>query len=220
MSDVDAAHILFPSDTPQAAQTPEWFKVQQAGAEVRLSGGGHPKPDPAPDVAAKAFPSETRREPASIEGKDAASAIFKDDATPDYEKLVSGELDYNRMAAIQDGDTERAEALQAATSSLSDNFKTAGTPAEELREAFDIVRQSAGLAPPTPEEREASFAKGMEAVQSEGITDDELSAARRFIADLDKVSPGVKASLEAHGAGNSPRLIRAAVNEAKRRGYR
>ena len=220
MAEIDPAHILFSGDVPKASQTAEWYGVMRGQAEARLMGKGHPKPDPASEAAANVFPSESKQEPASVEGKDAASAIFKNEGSADYEKLVSGELVHNRMAALQDGDTERAEALEAATASLSENFKTAGTPAEELREAFDIVRQSAGLSPPTPEEREASYAKGMEAVQSEGISDADLIAARRFIRDLETVSPGVVASLNAHGAGNDPKLIRAAVREARRRGYR
>ncbi|NKB83747.1 hypothetical protein HED51_11340 [Ochrobactrum grignonense] len=100
-----------------------------------------------------------------------------------------------------------------------EDMRAAGTDAGDLKEAFEIVRHSAGMVPPTHEQREASFNEGMTAVQQSGISDADLSAARQFIADLEIVSPGVVRSLNAHGAGNDIRLIRKAVAEARRRGY-
>jgi hypothetical protein len=118
------------------------------------------------------------------------------------------------------GDIERADALKAAMPALAENFREAGTEFPDLKEAFSIVRQSEGVQPPTAEQREAGLAKAVAMVRAEGISDGDIDAARAFIRDLDAVSPGVIASLEAHGAGNDPRLIRAAIREAKRRGYR
>ncbi|RUU85473.1 hypothetical protein EOB59_31980 [Mesorhizobium sp. M7A.F.Ca.MR.176.00.0.0] len=60
----------------------------------------------------------------------------------------------------------------------------------------------------------------MSELAASGVAEGDISIARRFIADMELVSPGVVASLERHGAGNDPRLVRAAIKEAKRRGYR
>jgi hypothetical protein len=214
MADIDPAHVLFPNDAPKAsASPPDWYKVQQAGAEQRLMGerGGergaveHPPPSADAgddtDLAAKLFGENS-------------GASFED-----VERAVMSELDTFTLNAMKDGDTERADALKIATTQLAEDFSDAGTPPEAIKEAFTLVQQSASLSPPTPEQREQSFAEGMAAIQAEGITDSDLNAARRFVADLERVSPGVVASLEAHGAGNSPKLIRAAIREARRRGY-
>jgi hypothetical protein len=220
MSEIDAAHILFPNDAPPS-KAPDWYAAQKSAAEMRLMGQGQPKAA-GDDAAAAIFPNDVRQQNAAAEKPegDAASVLFKDDATPDYDKIISGELDQHTLDAIKDGDTERADALRLATTALAENFKAAGTASEELKDAFAIVRQSAGLTPPTPEQREESYAAGMAAVEAGGISNAELNAARAFIRDLEITSPGVVASLNAYGAGNDPKLIRAAVREAARRGYR
>jgi hypothetical protein len=64
------------------------------------------------------------------------------------------------------------------------------------------------------------MAEGLAACQAEGIADADINLARRFVADLETVSPGTIATLERTGAGNDLRLIRKAIAEAKRRGYR
>lgn len=204
-TDPDVASILFPDDAPQQSrqEPPTYFKVAQSEAEQRLMGnhgkGTDATANPSDDVASKLFSTES--------------------ADPDYDNLVLGELEQHTLTALKDGDEERAEALRAATTALADDFRQHGTDAADLSEAFEIVRHSAGLEPPTPEQLEASFADGMAAVERDGISADDLNAARRFINDLEIRSPGVKASLEAHGAGNDPRLVRAAVREARKRGY-
>lgn len=90
-----------------------------------------------------------------------------------------------------------------------------------IKEAFAIVRDSAEtFQPPTPEQLEAGYAAGMAELTASGVTEADLRVARQFVRDLEIVSPGVVASLEIHGAGSDPRLVRAAIKEAKRRGYR
>ncbi|ESX70659.1 hypothetical protein NKI54_09955 [Mesorhizobium sp. M0663] len=223
MAEIDHASILFPNDAPsKPASVPEWAQAQHAAAEQRLT-GNHGKPDPA---AAAMFPSERKAEASPPAGKDddAASILFRDDAARkdvDYERAVGGELDQFTLDAMKDGDTERASALKAATAALSEDFRASGTDTATIEEAFTIVRQSAdSFSPPTPEQIEAGFAASMTELTSAGVTDADLTIARQFIRDLELVSPGVVASLERHGAGNNPKLVRAAIKEAKRRGYR
>ncbi|MER8993529.1 hypothetical protein [Mesorhizobium sp. M0678] len=223
MAEIDRASILFPNDVPsKPAQMPEWAQAQHAAAEQRLT-GNHGKPDAA---AAVVFPSERKADAPPSAGKDddAASILFRDDAARkdvDYERAVGGELDQFTLDAMKDGDTERASALKAATAALSQDFRASGTDTATIEEAFTIVRQSAdSFSPPTPEQIEAGFVSSMAELTASGVTESDIGIARRFISDLERVSPGVVASLERHGAGNNPKLVRAAIKEAKRRGYR
>lgn len=224
MSEIDHASILFPNDAvpSKPAQMPEWAQVRHAAAEQRLV-GNHGKPDAA---AAAMFPNERKAEAPPPAGKDddAASILFKDDAARkdvDYERAVGGELDQFTLDAMKEGDAERASALKQATAALSEDFRASGTDPASIQEAFTIVRQSAdSLSPPTPEQIEAGFVSGMAELTASGVTEADVGLARRFISDLELVSPGVVASLERHGAGNNPKLVRAAIKEAKRRGYR
>lgn len=204
--DTEAAHVLFPNDAPTTP--PEWFKADQSAAEQRLMRRAEPPAQ-----------AQQRDDTARLAGPDAAEKLFGSESGADYDKLVSGELDHFTLSAMQDGDTERADALKHATSALADDMRAAGTEAGTLSEAFEIVRQSAGMTELTHDQREASFSSGMTAVQEANISNADLSAARSFIRDLDRVSPGVIDSLRAHGAGNDIRLIKKAVAEARRRGY-
>lgn len=224
MADIDAASILFPNDAPsKPAQAPDWYNAQRSAAEQRLT-GTHDKPDAA---AAVVFPSERKADASPSAGEksdDPAAVLFKDDASRkgvDFERVVGGELDQFTLDAMKDGDTERASALKSATAALSEDFRAAGTEPATIEEAFTIIRQSAdSFSPPTPEQIEAGFVAGMAELTGSGVAESDIGMARRFIADMEIVSPGVVASLERHGAGNDPRLVRAAIKEAKRRGYR
>lgn len=213
MADIDPAHILFPSDAPKVDPSYDFQGIAKGAAEARLLRRADPD-------ASNVFPGEAgKANPDAGESDDIAAKLFQDEAKADYDQIMSGELDQYTLGAVQDGDTDRADALKYATSALADDMRAAGTDASDLKEAFEIVRHSAGMVPPTHEQREASFNEGMTAVQAAGISDTDLSAARAFIRDLETVSPGVVASLNAHGAGNDIRLIRKAVAEARRRGY-
>ncbi|RVD30178.1 hypothetical protein [Mesorhizobium sp. M4B.F.Ca.ET.017.02.2.1] len=224
MAEIDAASILFPNDVPsKPAQAPDWYQVQRSAAEQRLSGGTHDKTN---DAAATMFPGERKADASAPAGEktDVAAMLFKDDAARkdvDFERVVGGELDQVTLDAMKDGDVERASALKAATAALSEDFRAAGTSPDEISQAFQIVRESAdSLSPPTREQIEEGFAASMAELAASGVTEADLGIARQFIKDLEIVSPGVVASLERHGAGNDPRLVRAAIKEAKRRGYR
>jgi hypothetical protein len=87
--------------------------------------------------------------------------------------------------------------------------------------ALDIVKERQGdtITEIPPEKIEAEMATGMAALADEGVTDADLGLARRFVADLEIIAPGTIASLSLTGAGNDLRLVRAAIREAKRRGY-
>ncbi len=52
-----------------------------------------------------------------------------------------------------------------------------------------------------------------------GVTDAEIDAARRMIADLEIRTPSQKNYVDATGLGSDPRAIVKDIREAKRRGY-
>lgn len=223
----DDAHILFPNDAPASSQTPEWFKVQHAAAEQRLM--GRHRQDDGARAAATLFPSDAAdrlrdRQPAVHNpDADAAEKLFKEDAPRFDAKPVEEFVSGFAQTAIADGDIERAHELQAAGEALAADFQAAGASSDDLREALDIVREHQGntvAGPVSAEKLEAAYASGMAVLAEEGVTSADLNAARAFIRDLELIAPGTIQSLEASGAGNDPRLIRKAVAEAKRRGYR
>lgn len=225
----DPAHILFPGDAPAPSQPPEYFKVQQNAATARLMGSQNPAAD---DAAARMFPNDAAKGvtpapsagPADPAKTDAAATLFKDDAKPFDDADAKDFFNGFATSAAGDGDVERAQALNAAGEALIADARAAGTDAAELTSALDVVRERQGdtLSPITPEKMEAEFASGMAAIQAE-YGDSymaDLSAARAFIRDLEIIAPGTIDSLERTGAGNDMRLIRSAIREAKRRGYR
>lgn len=227
MSD-DPSHILFPSDAPsKPAAAPEWFSANISAAEQRLSGrAADASPAGKPGVdASLIFKNEGPKAPVDTTGKTVEDALFPDDAAKAAEfdpSVVSGFLDAYTISAIENGDTARAGALKHATAALADDFRQAGTSTETLQEAFDIVRSSNDrIHPITPEDAQQGMQAGLATLQSE-LGDNfqsDLTAARMFLRDLETVSPGVFASLERNGAGNDPRLVKAAIREARRRGY-
>lgn len=216
MSDApDAAHILFPDDAPTKV-VPEWFTVQRAAAEQRLAGMGDP--------AAAMFPNEKPKGAADKptgDDADPASVLFKDDAGKFDAAPVDQFFNGFAVSAAADGDVDRSHELQAAGQALVADFKSAGADAAELSAALDVVRERQGdtISEIAPEKIEAEMSSGLAALADEGVADADLNAARRFVADLEIVAPGTIASLERTGAGNDLRLVRAAIKEAKRRGY-
>lgn len=221
----DASHILFPNDAPKPAGVPEYVKAQQAAAEARLLGSQ--KRDLAQDRANVMFPSDAQaaaKPAANGDHTDAAEKLFADDAKQSFDdKVVSDFTDHAILGAFADGDKERGEELKTATFALTENFRAAGTDSNELKAAFEIVNERNDMiVPPPPEQVEADFEAGMTTLQAElgSSLQSDLSAARAFIRDLETVAPGTIATLEHNGAGNDLRLVRAAIKEAKRRGYR
>ncbi|MCG5237118.1 hypothetical protein [Xanthobacter oligotrophicus] len=223
----DPAHLLFPSDAPAGAEPPEWWQAERSAAEAYLMGQGH-RAAKADDTAATLFPNERRGDaappqtPAGKDRPDAAALLFKEDAAHFDDRPVNSFFIGFANSAAADGDIERARALHTAGNALTADAKAAGTSSADLAEALSVIheRQADTVGERTAEQAEADFASGMAAIQAEGITEAQLGAARAFIADLEKLAPGTLHTLERTGAGNDLRLIRRAVAEAQRRGYR
>lgn len=209
------AYLLFPGDAPKGQQ--------QSAAGSSAPTVTTPKSDKV-DAASILFPTESGAQKPAV---DAAGGKGKD--FPDQpEKFGDGRAQnfFSGFAnsATADGQIERARALNSAGSALIDDARAAGTDAAELASALDIVKERQGdtIAEITPEKMEQDFAASMSVLQSEfgERLGGDLAAARAFIADLEKIAPGTIDSLERTGAGNDPRLIRKAISEARRRGYR
>ncbi|WP_137113639.1 hypothetical protein [Mesorhizobium sp. GR13] len=199
----DPAHVLFPGDAPK--EPPAWFDAQKAGAEARLMGSQKRE-------------AEQQQHPAKVEPD--ANVLFPSERKgPDYAGIVESEFESPMNDALLAKDEGRIEELKEATTALSKNFADAGSDANDIKEAFQLIRESAPLGTLTEEARQRSFDRGMEAVKDAGISDADLSAARAFINDLQIVNPNVRHQLEAGGAGNDIRMIQLAVREARRRGY-
>lgn len=216
----DAASVLFPNDVPAASRQsmshPDPTDTRVARQNVD-------------DAAARMFPndgksSDPAQSPAG--GADPANVLFKDDIIQFDAKPVATFISGFANSALADGDVDRALELNAAGESLVANFQDAGTDSGDVAEALAIVRERQGdtVAGPLSEERLAEeYDRGMNALletyPDSAALHDDISKAQAFIRDLEKVAPGTIASLEATGAGSDPRLIRAAIKEAKRRGY-
>lgn len=233
-------NLLFPNDaTPAAA--PDWYRARVGEAESRLMGrhdalsaqanalfpsdakGQAPAPQrpaapqakPNDPTAAALFPSEQKAKRMSDEG-------FNDAAPYEGAKAVASYIDGFAGSAIAEGDTDRAEELQAAGAALTKDFAAAGTDPAELSEALSIVRErhaDTAFGPVSEEKLVADYNATMGALAEEGVSIADIDAARAFISDLEMVAPGTMHTLEATGAGNDARLIRKAIAEARRRGY-
>jgi hypothetical protein len=214
----DPAHILFPADAPA---------MQIASAQRNATALQRAEPAAAPDPAATMFSNDAARAAApaqTAKETDPAKTLFRDDAKTFDDKPANDFFTGFALSARNDGDADRADALTSAGEALIADAKDAGTDAAELTAALDVVRERQGdtLTPITPEKLEADFATGMAAVQAEFGDNHmaDLSAARAFIRHLDTIAPGTIDSLERTGAGNDMRVIRAAIKEAKRRGFK
>lgn len=223
MSD-DPAHVLFPNDAPAASKPPEWFHAQHAAAEARLSGRHGTTQD---DAAARLFPSEAPKAkaqpPAGAETDDPAKVLFKNDAAAEFDaQPVNDFFSGFAASAATDRDHERVSALEAAGKALVADFKAAGTDAADVAEALAIIKDRQGdtvAGPVSVEKLEADKDAGLAALAAEGVSDADIRAAQRLVADLDVIAPGTIDSLISTGAGNDIRLIRKAIAEARKRGY-
>lgn len=200
MSEQDTASILYPDDPPRSGEPPEYFKADVAAAEARLSRQAPAGGEKEPDTAAKLY-------------EDSA-----DHSDPVADKGAASFFNGHSLAAGQDGDMERAAELGAAEKALAADMQQAGTSSADFGEALSIINDNLANDPALLAAKQDETLASLQ--QDIGPTfAADLDAARRFIADLDRVSPGVIRSLEGSGAGNDPRLIRKAIAEAKRRGY-
>ncbi len=205
----DPAHVLFPNDTPQAATD----KTDSALSSPILT----------VIVPNKATEPSPHTEKDAAKPGDVASTLFKSDTVVFDAKPIAEVFDGFANSAISDQDGgERFRAIEAARDSLIADAKAHGTDAVALADVMAVVkeRQADGLGEPTPEQAAQRMTDGLEACSAEGITDADLNIARRLIADLEIISPGTIATLERSGAGNDIRLIRTAIKEARRRGYK
>lgn len=204
MSD-DPAHVLFPNDAPKPQQPPA------ASA-------------PAVPEASKALSAASPADPlAAVKPDDVAATLFKNDAVDSGAKGVTDILDGFANSAIADGDGgERARAIEAARDGLIADAMASGTDTKELFSVVNVIHelQANSLVEPTPEQAVQRMSEGLEACRNENIADADLDLGRRFVVEhLEKVAPGVVATLERTGAGNDIRVIRAVIAEAKRRGF-
>ncbi|MER8783237.1 hypothetical protein NKH60_18605 [Mesorhizobium sp. M1006] len=227
MAEMDPAYVLFPGDAPsKPAQAPDWYQAQRSAAEQRLT-GTHDKPDAA---AAVVFTSERKAEAPPPAGKDddAAAILFRNDALkPDaaISEALAGRMEGYELDARLSGEGERADELASAMSSLTADFSKHGTSEHDVKDMMELLHDGkARFAPPTETEAGEAYSRGMEVLASEyadeAAMQTDLAIARRFVADLSTVSPGVIETLEASGMGSDPRMIRLAIREAKRRNYR
>lgn len=233
----DAAHVLFPNDAPRSAEPPPLHGLGPAASAnaTALDAASIMFPNDAPAALAAAGPAgkagtgqNDGKPPAAPAGEevDAARALFKNEPGADdaAAREVTETLGSFAISAANDGDMDRCHALQAASVSLLEDVKTAGGLASDLAEALGYVKAAADrFTPATEEENQAGMAKALATLQAERNDHDALAsdtlAAHRLIVEMDKKTPGLIEQLELTGAGNDPRLIKAAIKEARRRGY-
>lgn len=217
----DPLSILYPDDRPSTTP-PAYHQAAVAAATARLAGQGQPEKDSAaalypndlPKDAQAAQPAPAAQAKAEGEADDPATLTYKDAAPFDAREITSF-FDQSALTAIQEGDKERAAELGQAGKALVAEFSAAGTPSETVNDALRAFNDAAysGVTE-APETIMANLA-----TEFGPTLETDLAAARSLIADLDLVAPGLVASLNATGAGNDPRIIRAAILEARRRGY-
>lgn len=210
MTDLNA---LYPDDVPSGhapARSAGPVARQADGAEAVLYPDDQPKDaGPSQRPAARAKP-QGDDEPATLTYADAA----KFDPTE-----ANSMFTQRALAAMQEGDRDNAAEWSAAGQALVADMKAAGTDHAVFNEALRAFNEADGEALSEDQRAERAEATMAELVADYGATlDADLALARRLIRDLDAtVAPGLIASLEASGAGSHPKLIRAAITEARRR---
>ena len=202
---------MYPDDVPASAPAPHAGQPDRQADRTDLI----LYPNDQPDALA-----QPPRAPVRPDAGEEPPAISYDEAADFDPTGANSFFNQAALAALKEGDHERSAELDQAGKALVDDMKAAGTPAAVFNEALAAFNeadadnftedQRAQMAEATMADLRADFGPTLDA---------DLSAARALIADLDKLTPGLIASLEASGAGNNPRLIRTAIEEAKRRGY-
>jgi hypothetical protein len=217
----EAADILYGGGAPAPSNpgTPNDLGVSEDHASILYGGNGSPAPRPEWDKAAEAE-AVMRLSRRTEESEDPASALYGDKSGEFDDTEFSSAMDSLSIDALKDGNTDRSDALEYARQGLVSDFKAAGTDSGDVGEAMGIVNAYA-YSMPDAETMAATETKTTQTLSAEwgDRFQTNLSAARQFISDLDRVSPGLKDSLERSGAGNDEKLVRLVVKEAKRRGY-
>lgn len=197
----EPSHILFPADAPASeparAPAPSWHTMTPVPLKPR-------QPEPTP-----------------LATPDAAARLFHTEMPADHTQPVADILEGFAQSAAADGDHARAEEWQNAASGLSNDFRSAGTPENDIAEIMQLAREAMADVLPgssvSAERLEATRIAAMDALTEQGVTDSDLGLARRLIDEMEAKTPGLKAYLDGTGMGNSPRVIAKAVAEAKRR---
>ena len=223
----DPADVLYGGGAPAHSNpgAPSDLGVSQDHASILYGGSGKAGPRPAWDEAAdtEAMLRLSRRVDEQPEGEvaDPASKLYGDESGEFDDTEFSSAMDSLAIDALKDGNTDRSDALEYARQGLVSDFKASGTDSGDASEAMRIVNSYA-YALPDDEARASTEAATFKSLQAEfgDQAETHIAAARRFINDLERVSPGLKDSLERSGAGNDPKLVRLVMREAKRRGYR
>jgi hypothetical protein len=216
--------------TPRQARFVEEYLVDLSATQAAIRAGYSKKTAgrigsqnlAKPDIAVAIDAAKSARAERTAIDADWVLARLRAEADADLADLF---FDGFAASAMGDGDKERADAFGQSRDALIADAKAAGTDSKEFASALDIVRERQGdtVAGPVSEERLArDFEASMTGLRAEfgERLDGDLAAAQAFIRDLETVSPGVIRSLESTGAGNDSRLIRIAMREARRRGYR
>jgi hypothetical protein len=220
----DLADTLYGGGAPVPSNpgAPNDLGVSQDHAAILYGGDGKAGARPAWDEAAdtEAMMRLSRRAEDNPDAVDPASKLYGDKSGEFDGTEFSSAMDSLAIDALKDGNTDRSDALEYARQGLVSDFKAAGTDSGDVGEAMGIVNAYA-YSMPDEATRAATEASTMESLSAElgNQVDTHIRAARRFINDLDRVSPGLKDSLERSGAGNDPKLVRLVIKEAKRRGY-
>lgn len=173
-------------------------------------------PDDQPKGVAAQRPAQR---PTAADSDEPATLTYGDKAPFDPSPLTSF-FDQAALAAMQEGNRDHANEISQSGKAMVADMKAAGTPADLMKSALHAYHESAseGLSEDQRVEVAQATVAKLQAEYGPAFERD-LGAARALIDHLEKVTPGLKASLEATGAGNSKKLIQAAIKEAKRRGY-
>ncbi len=211
---VEAAHILFPNDAPASVRPVVNPTTSLAARDTAA----------AYTSAARNAPGDLAEPPAGLSGDATAARLFPtEDANETAGERLTADFAEMALHAHAGGDTARAADLREAGAALREDIRESGGLVSDLAEALGYVRDGMGrLEPLTPAEAERASELALAEIGTgyadAGALEADLTSARRLVAHMERRAPGTIASLERSGAGNDPRVIRAAIKEAKRRG--
>lgn len=202
----DPAHVLFPSDAPNAP----------AVAAPSAAAGAPPRAD----AASLLFPSEGKAAnpvppTGTVEGAKPEVAKTNSEAVQSNRESLE-RLDTLAEAVRLSGDADRAAALTETGSVLLAEAQEHGMPTADLQEVIGLVHEaSSTLSPMTAEQNAEGMANAMADLADVPAAD--LDLARGLIRQMAEKMPMLPYQLEATGLGNRPDFIRAVIREARRR---
>ena len=193
-------------------------------AETLYGANKAPEPQrPAPDGPSQPSASDILygRKPAGDAPEEPHAADVLYPATSDKAARMAYS-EANIALARMEGDVrnaygeDRGEEFEMARHGLLRDLDDYGTDPALVTEATKILNAARYSGTP-PEEQEATAWAELGTVWGADVPAN-LSAARRMVDHIESRSPGFKGTLNATGAGNSPKLIMMLADEAKRRG--